>query len=87
MPGAECRFQPKHVPDDRLIAELRTEAERRTVVSLIRHGWAGRIPVDTIERRIRRALPAITDDDLAAAFEQATHEGVEEADRLRQFID
>jgi hypothetical protein len=63
-----------------------TEAEMQTAVGLIWHGWAGRISVDAIGRRIRRALPAITDDDLAAAFEQATHEGVEEADRLRQFI-
>ena len=53
---------------------------------LIRHGWAGRIPVDVIERLIRRVLPAITDDDLAAAFEQASYEVVEEADRLRQFV-
>jgi len=64
-----------------------TEAEMHTAVGLIRHGWAGRIPVDAIERLIRRVLPAITDDDLAAAFEQASYEVMEEADRLRQFID
>jgi hypothetical protein len=63
-----------------------TEAEMQTAVSIIKAGWAGRIPVDAIERRIRRVLPAITDDDLAAAFEQASYEVLAEADELRQFI-
>jgi hypothetical protein len=63
------------------------EAERQTAVSIIKAGWAGRIPVDAIERRIRRVLPAITDEELAAAFEQASYEVVEEPDWLRQFTE
>jgi hypothetical protein len=39
-----------------------------------------------IERRVPRALPAITDEDLAEAFERASYEVVGEADRLRQFV-
>ena len=62
-----------------------TEAEMQTAVRIVKAGWAGRTPVDAIERRIRRALPTITDDDLAAAFEQASYEVLAEADELWQF--
>ena len=63
-----------------------TEAEMQTAVRIVKAGWAGRTPVDAIERRIRGVLTAITDEDLAAAFEQASYEVVAEADELRQFI-
>jgi len=61
-----------------------TEAEMQTAVVMIRHGWAHRIPIEAIESRIRRVLPAITIEDLAAAFERASDKLGAEADELRQ---
>ena len=63
-----------------------TEADLQTAVVIIRHGWAGRIPAGAIATRVRQALPAITLEDLAAAFERASDTLVAEADELRQFI-
>lgn len=62
-----------------------TEAEMQTAVVLIRHGWTHRIPVEAIKSGIRRAVPAITLEELAAAFERAGDKLVGEADQLRQF--
>jgi hypothetical protein len=59
-----------------------TEAEMQTAVVIIRHGWAHRIPVEAIESCIRRAVPAITLEELAAAFERASDKLVAEADEL-----
>ena len=59
-----------------------TEADMQTAVVIIRHGWADRIPAGAIESRVRQALPAITLEDLAAAFERAGL--MAEADELRQ---
>ena len=63
-----------------------TETEIQTAVVIIRHGWADRIPADAIEGRVRQALPAITDEDLVAAFERASDGMTAETDELRQFI-
>jgi hypothetical protein len=62
-----------------------TEAEMQTAVVIIRQGGAHRVPIHAIEGRIRGALPAITDDDLEAAFERASDELVAEADEIEQF--
>ena len=44
-----------------------TQADLQTAVVIIRHGWADRVPAGAIESRVRRALPAITLEDLEAA--------------------
>ena len=61
-----------------------TETEMQTAVAIIRHGWGHRIPTDAIDGRVRQALPAITIEDLAAAFERASDKLGAEADELRQ---
>ena len=79
---------------------MMTEAEMQTAVSIIRHGWADRVLArvagtvrnDThdfaaIEDRVRRALPAITNEDLAAAVQRAGKELAAEADELRRFLE
>ena len=63
-----------------------TETEIQTAVAIIRHGWGHRVPTDAIDGRVRQALPAITIEDLEAAFERAGDELMAEADELRQFI-
>jgi len=63
-----------------------TQADLQTAVVIIRHGWADRVPAGAIESRVRRALPAITLEDLEAALERASDGLVAEADELRQFI-
>jgi len=45
------------------------------------------IPAGAIESRVRQALPAITLQDLEAAFERASDKVVAEADELRQSIE
>ena len=64
-----------------------TEADLQTAVVIIRHGWADQIPAGAIESRVRQALPAITLQDLDAAFERASDKVVAEADELRQSIE
>jgi hypothetical protein len=56
------------------------------------HAWGDRAPslqpdFDAIEDRVRRVLPAITDQDLATAIERAGEELAAEADELRQFLE
>ena len=63
-----------------------TEADMQTAVVIIRHGCAHQIPVEVIKSGIRRVLPEITLEDLAAAFERASDKLAAEADELRQFI-
>jgi len=63
-----------------------TDVEMETAVGIIRQGWADRIPTYAIERRVRRALPAITDEDLAEAFERVSDELVAEADEFQRSI-
>jgi len=60
-----------------------TETEMQTAVAIIRHGWGHRIPTDAIDGRVREALPAITIEDLEAAFERASDELLK-ADEVRQ---
>ena len=73
-------------PRSRVSGEM-TEAEMQTAVRIVKAGLADRVPIDEVQDRICRALPAITDEDLAAAFEQASYEVVAEADELRQSIE
>ena len=61
-----------------------TETEMQTAVAIIRHGWGHRIPTDAIDGRVRQALPAITIEDLEAAFERASDGVMAEADELWQ---
>ena len=63
-----------------------TEAEIEIAVSIIRHGLSDRVPINELKGRVHRALPAITIEDFAAAFERITDELVAAANRLRQFI-
>jgi len=50
-------------------------------------GRAGRTEfAHAIERRVRRALPAITDEDLAEAFERVSDGLVAEADEFQRSI-
>jgi len=60
-----------------------TETEMQTAVAIIRHGWGHRIPTDAIDGRVREALPAITIEDLEAAFERVSDELLK-ADEVRQ---
>jgi len=60
-----------------------TETEMQTAVAIIRHGWGHRIPTDAIDGRVRQALPAITIEDLEAAFERVSDELLK-ADEVRQ---
>ena len=61
-----------------------TETEMQAAVAIIRHGWGHRIPTDAIDGRVRQALPAITIEDLEAAFERASDGMMAEADELWQ---
>ena len=60
-----------------------TETEMQTAVAIIRHGWGHRLPTDAIDGRVREALPAITIEDLEAAFERVSDELLK-ADEVRQ---
>ena len=64
-----------------------TEADMQTAVVIIRHGWADWIPAGAIESRVRQALPVITLEELAAAFERAGDGLMAEADELQQSIE
>ena len=56
------------------------------------HAWGDRVPplqpdLAVIEDRVRQVLPAITNEELAAAIESAGEELADEADELRQLLE